>query len=89
MRLGLWQFPLACLCVDRAHKITTEDEAKVTLDWYGQHQPEKDCRCPRYGEMMWGPKARHALSRYAAITVCDRCGMEEALECMDKSVLWW
>ena len=31
--------------------------------------------------MMWGPRARHALSRYAAITVCDRCGMEEALEC--------
>lgn len=66
---------------DQAHKIGTEDEAKVTLDWYGRHQPEKDCRCPRCGEMMWGPKARHAVSRYASITVCDRCGMEEALEC--------
>lgn len=65
---------------DRAHKVGTEDEAKVTLNWYGRHQPEKDFRCPRCGEMMWGPKARHALSRYAAITVCDRCGMEEALE---------
>ena len=65
---------------DQAHKVGTEDEAKVTLNWYGQHQPEKDFRCPRCGEMMWGPKARHALSRYAAITVCDRCGMEEALE---------
>ena len=29
---------------------------------------------------MWRPKARHALSRWAAITACDRCGMEEALE---------
>lgn len=66
---------------DRAHKVGTEDEAKVTLNWYGRHQPEKDFRCPRCGEMMWGPKARHALSRYAAITVCDRCGCEEALEC--------
>jgi hypothetical protein len=65
---------------DRAHKIRTENEAKVTLDHYGSRQPEKDCRCPRCGEIMWGPKARHALSRYAAITVCDCCGMEEALE---------
>lgn len=65
---------------DHAHKIRTEDEAKVTLDHYGARQPEKDARCPRCGEMMWGSKARHALSRYAAITVCDRCGMEEALE---------
>ena len=66
---------------DRAHKISTEDEAKVTMDWYGIKQPDKDCRCPRCGEMMWGPKARHALSRWAAITVCDRCGREEGLEC--------
>lgn len=66
---------------DRTHKISTENEAKITLEWYGRHQPQKDCRCPRCGEMMWGPKARHALSRYAAITVCDRYGMEEALEC--------
>ena len=65
---------------DFAHKVRTKDEAKVTLDWYGTSQPEENCRCPRCGEMMWGPKARLALSRYATITVCDRCGMEEALE---------
>ena len=65
---------------DQCHKIRTEDEAKVTLDHYGARQSEKDCRCPRCGEIMWGPKARHALSRYAAITVCDRCGMEESVE---------
>ena len=66
---------------DQAHKISTEDEAKETLDWYGRHQPEENTRCPRCGEMMWGPKERHALSRYATITVCDRCGSEEGLEC--------
>ncbi len=26
---------------DQAHKISTEDEAKETLDWYGRHQPEE------------------------------------------------
>ena len=65
---------------DRCHKIRTEEEAKATLDWYGKHQPESDARCPRCGDMMFGPKARHALSRWADITVCDRCGTEEALE---------
>ena len=65
---------------DRCHKIRTEAEAKATLDWYGKHQPDEDARCPRCGEMMWGPKARHALSRYADIIVCDRCGNIEALE---------
>ena len=65
---------------DHAHKISTEDEARVTLVWYRRHQPEKDCRCPRCGEMMWGSKERHALSRYAGITVCNQCGCEEAVE---------
>lgn len=66
--------------VDRCHKISTEAEAKATLDWYGKHQPEEDCRCPRCGEMMFGPKARHAISRWADVTVCDSCGTAEALE---------
>jgi len=35
--------------VDRCHKVNTEAEAKATLDWYGMHQPEEDCRCPRCG----------------------------------------
>ncbi|MBP3802551.1 MAG: DUF4314 domain-containing protein [Oribacterium sp.] len=65
---------------DRCHKISTEAEAKITLDWYGKHQPEEDCRCPRCGDMMFGPKARHAISRWADITVCDQCGSIEALE---------
>ena len=65
---------------DRCHKVSSEAEAKVTLDWYGKRQPEEDCRCPRCGEVMPGPKSRHALSRWADITICDQCGTIEALE---------
>lgn len=65
---------------DRCHKIGTEAEAKVTLGWYGKHQPEEDCRCPRCGQIMPGSKNRHALSRRADIMICDEDGMKEALE---------
>ena len=65
---------------DRCHKVSTEAEAKVTLDWYGKHQQEEDAVCPRCGAVMPGPKGRHALSRWADITVCDQCGTIEALE---------
>ena len=54
---------------DRCHKVGTEAEAKVTLDWYGKHQPEEDAVCPRCGAVMPGPKGRH-----------DQCGTIEALE---------
>ena len=65
---------------DSCHKINTEEEAKVTLGWYGKHQPDENSRCPRCGEVMPGPKTRHAISRWADITVCDQCGTIEALE---------
>lgn len=65
---------------DRCHKICTEAEAKITLDWWGKHQPEADCTCPRCGTPMPGKKSRHALSRQAAIMLCDACGTEEAIE---------
>lgn len=65
---------------DRCHKVATEAEAKVTLDWYGKYQPKENARCPRCGDMMFGPTARHALSRRAAIYICDEDGMKEALE---------
>lgn len=65
---------------DRCHKIGTEAEAKTTLDWYGKHQPEEDAICPRCGAVMPGSKNRHALSRRAAIMICDEDGMKEALE---------
>lgn len=65
---------------DRCHKVSTEAEAKATLDWYGKRQPDQDGLCPRCGERMPGSKARHAISRWADITVCDSCGTMEALE---------
>ena len=66
--------------VDRCHKIRTEEEARVTLEWYGKHQPEKDARCPRCGELMFGPTARNALSRRINTYICNLDGMKEALE---------
>ena len=66
--------------VDSCHKIRTEEEAKVTLDWYGNHQPKENARCPRCGCRMEGATSRHALSRRAAIMICDEDGMREALE---------
>lgn len=65
---------------DRAHKVSTEAEAKVTLDWYGKRQPEENARCPRCGALMEGKTIRHALSRRAGIYICDEDGMREGLE---------
>ncbi len=65
---------------DRYHAIRTEEEARTTLNWYGAHQPSENARCPRCGCMMGGATARHALSRWAEIMVCDQCGTAEALE---------
>lgn len=69
-----------CYGADSAHKIATEAEAKITLDWWGKHQPESDCTCPRCGAPMPGKTSRHALSRQADIMICDACGTEEAIE---------
>ena len=65
---------------DECHMISTEEEARTTLDWYGKHQPEENARCPRCGALMRGKTARQALSRWADIQVCDFCGQMEALE---------
>lgn len=65
---------------DRCHKIKTEAEAKITLDFYGRRQPEEDARCPRCGDIMFGRLHRNALSRRADIMICPDCGMKEALE---------
>lgn len=46
----------------RERKKAEKLASQAAMDWYGTKQPEQDCRCPRCGEMMWGPKARHALS---------------------------
>ena len=65
---------------DKCHLISTEEEAKTTLDWYGKHQPEENARCPRCGALMRGKTARQALSRWADIMVCPPCGYLESLE---------
>lgn len=65
---------------DRCHRIRTEEEAKITLDWYGKHQPKGNARCPRCGAWMDGATSRHALSRRSGIMICDEDGMREALE---------
>lgn len=65
---------------DRCHKLGTEAEARNTLDWYGKHQPEENAICPRCGKRMLGRTSRHAVSRWAKVMVCDRCGTIEALE---------
>jgi len=28
--------------VDRCHKVSSEEEAKTTLEWYGKHQPKEN-----------------------------------------------
>lgn len=66
--------------VDRCHKIRNEEEAKITLEWYGKKQPCENARCPRCGCRMDGVTSRHALSRRANIMICDEDGMREALE---------
>lgn len=66
--------------VDRCHKVGTEEEAKVTLNWYGRHQPKENARCPRCGALMEGVTTRHALSRRADIYISDDCGIKEGLE---------
>ena len=65
---------------DRCHKVSTEEEARVTLNWYGKRQPKENARCPRCGAIMEGATLRHALSRRADIYISDDCGMREALE---------
>lgn len=65
---------------DCCHKVRTEEEAKVTLDWYGKRQIKENARCPRCGCWMDGATSRHALSRRAGIMICDEDGIREALE---------
>ena len=66
--------------IDRFHKPETDDEMITTLNHYGSNQPAENARCPRCGNMMFGPTAHNALSRYADIMVCSRCGMAESME---------
>ena len=64
---------------DRAHRVATEEEAKVTLERIG-HSQHEDGFCPRCGAHMPGSPIRYALSRRANVMICSRCGLEESLE---------
>ena len=66
---------------DHAHRVASEDEIKVSLNWLGKRQrgATGGGHCPRCGCAM-DSFERHALSRYADVIVCDQCGVAEALE---------
>ena len=63
---------------DRAHRAASEEEIKVSLNWLGKKQQTAG-HCPRCGKPL-DSFERHALSRRANITICDDCGVAEALE---------
>ena len=67
---------------DSAHRVATESEVKQSLDWLGKRQREAkgSGHRPRCGKVLES-FSRHAISRYADVTVCDSCGTAEALEC--------
>ena len=84
---------------DRAHRVASEAEIKVSLDWLGKRQreatsaPSEGFHCPRCGKQLDNFE-RHALSRRADITICDVDGTAEALE--DAGIMprmplakWW
>ena len=59
---------------DRAHRVASDAEIKESLGWLGKRQrgATGDGHCPRCGLPMESFE-RHALSRYADVTVCDQC----------------
>ena len=63
---------------DRAHRVASEEEIKVSLNWLGKKQQTAG-HCPRCGLPLEGFE-RQAVSRYADVAICSRCGSEEALE---------
>ena len=80
---------------DRAHRVASEEEVKVSLGWLGKRQrgATQGGHCPRCGKEL-DTFERHAVSRYADLTVCDECGTEEALECAGLKerkplTAWW
>ena len=58
--------------------MASEEEIKVSLNWLGKQQKTAG-HCPRCGKPL-DSFERHALSRRANITICDECGLREALE---------
>ena len=80
---------------DQAHRVASDAEIKVSLDWLGKRQRDATAggHCPRCGASLES-FARHALSRRANIIICDADGTAEALEdagMMPRKPLnqWW
>ena len=63
---------------DRAHRVASKGEIRESLNWLGKRQRGAG-HCPRCGKPL-DTFERHALSRRANITICDDCGLREALE---------
>lgn len=68
-------------------KILTEEAAKLLIERFAEKQQGGHFACPRCGFMTMNAAGitRNALSRRAAVYVCDTCGMQEAMEDMMDS----
>ena len=65
---------------DSCHRVASEAEVKVSLEHLGKTR-QTGPRCPRCGAKPdCYEHQQQALSRRADITICNRCGTEEALE---------
>lgn len=54
--------------------------------WYQAQREGKQLPCPRCGGEMDPVLAHNALSRRETIYVCDKCGMNEAIEDASQAV---
>jgi len=54
--------------------------------WYQAQRDGKQLPCPRCGGEMDPTLTHNALSRRETIYVCDKCGMNEAIEDASKAV---
>lgn len=58
-----------------------EMEAKVLIERFAKKQRDGHFPCPRCGRWrMDADPIRNALSRHTSAQVCDRCGVDEAIE---------
>lgn len=64
-----------------------ENEARTLIERFAQKQQGGHFACPRCGRMTMNAESvtRNALSRRAAVHICDACGMTEAMEDMADS----
>lgn len=61
-----------------------ETLARILIAEFAEKQRDRCFACPRCGKMTMDTESvtRNALSRRAAVYICDSCGTEEALEDM-------